>query len=64
MLQTIFLLFKYIFMKGGVDMMKLAMLWASRIINGANSYSEVPAKLKPYVKDILISEGLDDLIIE
>ena len=44
--------------------MALAMLWASRIISGKNTYDEVPAGLKSKVKKILEDAGCRDLVTE
>lgn len=51
-----------IFGKGGVEMM--AMLWAQQIMLGKKTFSQVPAKLKEQVKEILIDSGCEDLITE
>lgn len=42
----------------------LAMLWANQIILGKKTFSQVPAKLKPQVREILIDAGCEDLIEE
>lgn len=42
----------------------MAMLWAQQIILGKKTYSQVPAKLKEQVKDVLIDSGCEDLITE
>ena len=42
----------------------LAMLWAIQIINGKKTFSQVPAKLKEQVREILIDAGCEDLIDE
>ncbi len=42
----------------------MAMLWAQKIILGKKTFTEVPAKLKEQVKEILIESGLEELIIE
>ncbi|WP_162472515.1 hypothetical protein [Metabacillus indicus] len=39
----------------------LAMLFATYIMKGKWSYSEVPDLLKPQVKEILVDEGLGHL---
>lgn len=49
-----------LFGKGGVDMM--AMLWATKIILGKKKFSDVPAKLKEQVREILIENGLEELL--
>lgn len=48
--------------KGGEKV--LAMLFASRVITGRTKFSEVPAKLKDKVRQILIDEGLEELCEE
>lgn len=42
----------------------MAMLWAQQIMLGKKTYSQVPAKLKEQVKDVLIDSGCEDLITE
>ena len=42
----------------------LAMLWASQIIAGKKTYSQVPRLLKAQVAEILRDEGMEELIIE
>ena len=42
----------------------LAMLWANQIILGKKTFSQVPAKLKAQVREILIDCGCEDLIDE
>jgi len=42
----------------------LAMLWANQIILGKKTFSQVPAKLKNAVREILIDAGCEDLIEE
>ncbi len=42
----------------------LAMLWANQIILGKKTFSQVPAKLKAQVREILIDAGCEDLIDE
>lgn len=48
--------------KGGEKV--LAMLFASRVITGRTKFKEVPAKLQPKVREILVEEGLEDLCNE
>lgn len=50
-------------MKKGGEIV-LAMLFASRVITGRTKFSEVPAKLQPKVRQILIDEGLEELCNE
>lgn len=40
----------------------LALLFATRIINGKSTFEEVPAKLKEKVAEILIDSGLPELV--
>lgn len=42
-------------------MLKIAELWADRIITGDKKYSDVPAKLKKDVKASLIEKGCPEL---
>ena len=42
----------------------LAFLWANQIILGKKTFSQVPAKLKAQVREILIDAGCEDLIEE
>lgn len=44
--------------------MALAMLWASRIMSGKNTYDEVPKGLKTKVKTILEDAGCGHLVAE
>ena len=48
--------------KGGETV--LAMLFASRVITGRTKFKEVPAKLQPKVRQILVDEGLEELCNE
>ena len=49
---------------GKEAMTMLAMLWAIQIIAGKKTFSQVPAKLKNQVREILIDAGCEDLIDE
>lgn len=40
----------------------LAILFASRIINGKNAFADVPVKLKEQVAENLIDGGLPELV--
>lgn len=42
----------------------MAMLWCQQIILGKKTFSQVPAKLKAQVHDLLIDSGCEDLITE
>lgn len=56
------LLLRILYGKGGEDMM--AMLWCNQIILGKKTFSQVPAKLKEQVRQLLIDCGCEDLIEE
>lgn len=56
-------LFFYIFF-GKEGVVVLAMLWATKIIHGKKTYADVPVKLKEQVAEILIENGLEELITE
>ena len=56
------LLLRILYGKGGEDMM--AMLWCQQIILGKKTFSQVPAKLKEQVRQLLIDCGCEDLIEE
>ena len=62
MLDIIFnILYQLMYEKeGGADMM--AMLWAQQIMLGKKTFSQVPAKLKEQVREILIDSGCENLI--
>lgn len=51
-----------IMIKGDVEMM--AMFYAQRIILGKFEFKNVPQKLKPQVREILIESGLEELATE
>lgn len=40
----------------------LAILFATRIINGKSTFEDVPAKLKAQVAEILLDSGLPELV--
>lgn len=42
----------------------IAMLWAQKIIYGKKKFSEVPAKLKDKVREILVESDLEELTKE
>ena len=48
--------------EGGEIMM--AMFFAQRVILGKTAYKDVPAKLKPQVKELLVDSGLPELAEE
>ena len=48
--------------KGGVQLM--AMFFAQRVILGKTAYKDVPALLKPQVKELLEDSGLGELAVE
>ena len=42
----------------------MAMMWATKIILGTKTYAEVPRLLKEQVRQILIENGLEELVTE
>lgn len=42
----------------------IAMLWAQQIMLDRKKFSQVPAKLKDQVRQILIDSGCENLIVE
>ncbi len=42
----------------------MAMLWATQIILGKKTYSQVPRLLKEKVRELLIDAGVEELITE
>ena len=56
------LLFHILFGKEGEEMM--AMLWCQQIMLGKKTFSQVPAKLREQVKELLIDSGCEELITE
>lgn len=42
----------------------VAMLWVNQILLDKKSYSDVPARLKEQVKELLIDAGKEDLVTE
>lgn len=59
-----FLLWLLLIIGGKEEQTMLAMLWANQIILGKKTFSQVPAKLKEQVREILIDCGCEDLIDE
>lgn len=59
-----FLLWMLLIISGKEEQTMLAMLWANQIILGKKTFSQVPAKLKAQVREILIDCGCEDLIDE
>lgn len=60
--KIVALLFRIFFGKEALYMM--AMLWCQQIILGKKTFSQVPAKLKEQVRELLIDSGCEDLIVE
>lgn len=56
------LMLRLLFGKGGVLMM--AMFLATRIILGKLTFAQVPAVLKPQVREVLEENGLGELAVE
>lgn len=48
---------------GGGEIM-MAMFFAQRVILGKTSFTEVPAKLKDQVRELLVDAGLPELLQE
>lgn len=48
----------------GKDIDMMALLFAQQIMLGKKTYSQVPAKLKEQVKEILIDSGCEFLVTE
>lgn len=44
------------------EVIMLAMLFATRIINGKSTFADVPAKLKTQVAEVLLDSGLPELV--
>lgn len=42
----------------------IAKLWTKKIIAEEKTFAEVPARLKPQVKELLIEAGRTDLVTE
>ena len=42
----------------------IAKLWAKKIVAGEKIFAEVPSRLKPQVKELLIEAGRTDLVTE
>lgn len=55
-------IYTLLFGKGGEDMM--AMFLATRIILGKLTFAQVPAVLKPQVKEYLTDAGLPELVTD
>jgi hypothetical protein len=60
MLKT--LIFWLLELEGGEK--DMARLWTVEIINGAETFAHVPAKLKEKVRQLLIVAECEDLIVE
>ncbi len=43
------------------DVIMMAMFFATRVINGRNTFEQVPNSLKPQVYDILVENGVEHL---
>lgn len=56
------LIFRLLFGKEGNAM--VAILWVNQILIGKKSYSDVPARLKEQVKELLTDAGKEDLVTE
>lgn len=57
-----FLYFLYYLLRKEVD--EMAVIYATLIVKGKKTYSQVPDKIKPQVKQVLIDLECEDLITE
>lgn len=46
------------------DEFMMAMLWTQQIILGKKTFTQVPAKLKEAVRELLIDSGMEELVTE
>ena len=60
--RLVYKLLSLIIKEGGVQVM--AMFFAQRVILGKTAYKNVPALLKPQVKELLEDSGLGELAVE
>lgn len=60
--RLLYKLLNLIIKEGGIQLM--AMFFAQRVILGKTAYKDVPALLKPQVKELLEDSGLGELAVE
>lgn len=53
-----------ILLRKEVDCMAIAIVYATLIMNGRKEFSQVPARIKDNVKEVLIDLGLENLTQE
>ncbi len=55
---------KYLFILGRSEVANMAVIYVALIIKGKRNYSDIPAVIKPKVKEMLVDLELEDLIVE
>lgn len=55
---------KYLFILGRREVENMAVIYVALIIKGKRSYADLPAVIKPNVKEMLVDLELEDLITE
>ena len=55
---------KYLFILGRREVENMAAIYVALIIKGKRNYSDIPAVIKPKVKEILVDLELEDIITE
>ena len=55
---------KYLFILGRREVEDMAVIYVALIIKGKRNYSDIPAVIKPKVKEMLVDLELEDLIVE
>ena len=55
---------KYLFILGRREVENMAVIYVALIIKGKRNYSDIPAVIKPKVKEMLVDLELEDLIVE
>ena len=55
---------KYLFIIGRREVANMEVIYVALIIKGKRNYSDIPAVIKPKVKEMLVDLDLEDLIVE
>ena len=55
---------KYLFILGRREVANMAVIYVALILKGKRNYSDIPAVIKPKVKEMLVDLELEDLIVE
>jgi len=55
---------KYLFIIGRREVANMAVIYVALILKGKRTYAEIPAVIKPKVKEMLVDLELEDLITE